>query len=1244
MTKPFLQFPASAPPDQAERSRALDPSRSFLVQAPAGSGKTYLLTQRFLRLLSRAEKPDEIVAITFTNAAAAEMRQRILSELEKAEAARSSTLVADPGSLAAIAAAALARSEQLGWQLLDQPGQLRIMTIDSFCRSLALQCPLGWGLLSGLGGRLDMVEDPSELYRRAARRTLNLLADPTPATPSVEALLSWRDNNWSDVENLLVKMLHARNRWYQDFVFTRDIDEDSWNALRMRLEAPFHRGACRQLDALGNLLDASTGSRESALRLARLACECTGPQSPHSLAELADLPIGPWGETVAEEIEIFHDLACFLLTKDGDWRKSKGLQTAHGFASTPSGRAAKLQFQAFVDSLDQVPGLRAALAAFRIQLPTAYTDDEWTLVRHGFAVLRAAAGQLQVVFAESGMVDFTEVAQIALRVLAETDGTPSDFAIEQAASIRHLLVDEFQDTSRNQHQLLSRMIAAWPEREGRTCFCVGDPMQSIYGFREAEVELFERLKTHGLDTVSPEGTAETFEFEFLPLRANFRTEPSLVRDLNNVFAQIFAEDDGSGVGFSEAEPARPHLAAVKAELHTAFTLSRAPQLLSGQTADAIPGHPEATRQAQLDEIVALIRDRLATPQPGRIAVLGRTRKALIPVAEALETAGIPFRAIELVTLRERPEILDALALARAVVNPTDRTAWLGVLRAPWCGLTLAELHLLTSADDEAVTTLPLPELLETRLAAIAARLSPRAAGAAGRVARILREAAALRAANSGSTLGTWLESIWKALGGEDTADPRARENLRLLWKCLDGLPNGEVDLQGPALNTALDRLFAVPDPAVNSESGVQLMTIHKSKGLEFEVVIVPDLDSGTKGGNSDLFAWIERGLPSTDSGGDLTEFLIAPIAAKGSDAGNARRWVNGVCRLRETQEMRRVLYVAATRARDQLHLFARPRFSVAKDGAPNLAGVTGSLLATAWPAFGSEIQTRFDEFEAEFFNPSGAQPSQLTSVAAAATTLGTLPFPATSSRPNPPIAVLRRLPADYQPPPFPTPGGESPSLHAQPGHALYERTEGGLRSRVEGAAIHMLLDRFTRLRAQLSATEAAESLAAALPAITASIRSHGLSAHDASQMAESGLAVVRRAVAHPIGDWIAQPHPESASESAWTGVVGDRAWNLRPDRVFLAPMPGTTLFELAQSTSSAPAWWIIDYKTSHASPASLTTEGGRLAFLLSHRGRHHDQLEIYGRVLRGLRSIDVPIYAGIYYPRLLLCDVWELSS
>jgi ATP-dependent exoDNAse (exonuclease V) beta subunit len=126
---------ANAPADLSQRRKAIDPGKSILVQAPAGSGKTTLLTQRYLALLAKVDEPRQIVAITFTIAAAAEMRHRILKALAQAAARDSNP---DP-----LAVAALQHAQAKSWNLLDQPALLRISTIDSFCRELALQQPAG---------------------------------------------------------------------------------------------------------------------------------------------------------------------------------------------------------------------------------------------------------------------------------------------------------------------------------------------------------------------------------------------------------------------------------------------------------------------------------------------------------------------------------------------------------------------------------------------------------------------------------------------------------------------------------------------------------------------------------------------------------------------------------------------------------------------------------------------------------------------------------------------------------------------------------------------------------------------------------------------------------------------------------------------------------------------------------------------------------------------------------------------
>ena len=190
MSEPPIKSP---PSDQAQRLRALNARNSVIVSAPAGSGKTTLLAERFLTLLATVEEPGQVIAITFTDAAAAEMRNRVLDEFRKDE----------PGP---VARRALEHSQILNWNLLDLPSQLRIQTIDSFCRDLALQQPLE----AGLGGDLEISKQPAELYRQAARRTLQQLGGQDSAlSESIDERLLWRDNNWKELEDLLVECLRS---------------------------------------------------------------------------------------------------------------------------------------------------------------------------------------------------------------------------------------------------------------------------------------------------------------------------------------------------------------------------------------------------------------------------------------------------------------------------------------------------------------------------------------------------------------------------------------------------------------------------------------------------------------------------------------------------------------------------------------------------------------------------------------------------------------------------------------------------------------------------------------------------------------------------------------------------------------------------------------------------------------------------------------------------------------------------
>jgi ATP-dependent exoDNAse (exonuclease V) beta subunit len=1234
---PMIKTQAAAPPaDQRQRELALDPVRSILVQAPAGSGKTDLLTRRFLRLLGEVDDPGEVAAITFTIAAAAEMRQRILNELEKAAAGEAVAAALDEFSMDSLARRALLRSRTLAWNLLELPSQLRISTIDAFCRELALQQPL----LSGLGGGLDIAAQPEELYRRAARRSLEQVDGLNAELGlAIEELLMWRDNGWAEMEDLLVVMLGERDRWMHGFVLEREPD---WEALRERLERPFASAGREAITVLSRLFSQVPGAAEEALELARFACGQSGGQLHRDLAELAEFPRGPFNASanVEDARQAYLCLGNFLLTGDGAFRKA--VDKRLGFPADR--KLEKSRLVALIARLAAIPGLESALAAARNLPPARYTEDDWQIVRACFTLLRHAAAELQVVFAEAGAVDYVEVAQIAQRVLAGEDGLPTDAGLAVSGNIRHLLVDEFQDTSRRQHQLLARLVAAWPEREGRTCFAVGDPMQSIYFFRDADAELFPRVREAGLEVPG----AEPLVFDFVPLTANFRTAPALVERLNEVFGPVFAAGGSGGVSFSPALPAREasQNAGQTFNLNIMFTpqTSRGTQVNSESARER-----EKALTTQTDEIVALIHSRLEAVENARahgakyrIAVLGRTRKILAVVAAALREARIPFRAIELEQLADRPEVLDALALARALLNPQDRVAWMGVLRAPWCGLALDDLHRLASADDPEVLRQTIPELLAERLTL----LSDFGASSARRVFAVVAAAQGLRSKHPAAALGTWLEQVWLRLGGAECVDAAARANLDLLWSCIDRLPDGETGLPGPTLDAALKKLTALPDPAVSGDFGVQLMTIHKAKGLEFEVVIVPDLHAGEGRSHGRLLSWLERGLPASDNSGDgeITEFLVAPIQRKREERGTAKAFVDHVRRERESQETRRILYVAATRAREELHLFARPAYKVDTNTDLSLCEPTNSLLATAWSALGDEIRARFEQWKASRTDAAAVEGQVLESIAAAGqSNLVVMPSPAKPT-------ILRRLPPDCQPG---APGLASETWEAsaekprapsfrlfsgervgdlEPQSAatstLYARHEGGPLSRALGNAVHRLLEELARLRLNQDWEPTRDALRGFVPRIAADARAVGIDPHRASQIAAEALDHALNASRDPIGQWILSPHAEAASEVNWAGVVSSTLRTVRVDRVFRAG--------LLPQAEGEDAWWIIDYKTAHAEGLDPDAELPRFRELFA------PQLEAYGEILRNLHGTDAPLRAGLYYPRMLRFDWWEL--
>jgi ATP-dependent helicase/nuclease subunit A len=194
--------------DSQQRNAALNPEQSFIVRAPAGSGKTELLIRRYLRLLSGVESPEEIIAITFTRKAAAEMRGRIISSLELA---RTGEIPKDDYQKETyeLATEVLKRDETQQWQLQDNPGRLRIQTIDSLCSNITRQMPV----LSQLGAQPETLDDASELYLEASERTILAIEDGESWSDAVAELLEHLDNDLPRLKNLLADMLRRRDQW-----------------------------------------------------------------------------------------------------------------------------------------------------------------------------------------------------------------------------------------------------------------------------------------------------------------------------------------------------------------------------------------------------------------------------------------------------------------------------------------------------------------------------------------------------------------------------------------------------------------------------------------------------------------------------------------------------------------------------------------------------------------------------------------------------------------------------------------------------------------------------------------------------------------------------------------------------------------------------------------------------------------------------------------------------------------------
>ncbi len=1115
--------------DTHARNQALDIEGSYCVQAPAGSGKTELLTQRILKLLAHCQCPEEILAITFTRKAAAEMRQRLLGKLEEARGLDSTEIDLMPAHQAMtlrLAQAALRQDQALGWQLLDNTRRLRIMTIDGFNSFITAQLPV----VANFGAQAEISEDMQPYYQEAAQTTLAQLDDADSAADDIALLLRHHHNNLNGLQNLLAGLLAKRDQWLANIVAASADDA----AARKILE-----------DNLAELVDAQLA--ETATRLAphaALLCSVLNQARDHLATSGADNPYHAWPESglpaaSAEQLQAWQAISALCLTKSksGDWRKR--LAASEGFPAPSSAKgsdketlaAHKEVGQQLLAELASDPGMLPLLQLLR-QLPASrYRDSQWQVLAALTRVLRLLAANLTLVLRRHGVADYVQVSTAALTALGDEDD-PADLALRLDYRIRHILVDEFQDTSSQQMQLLRKLTGGWSMGDGRSLFIVGDGMQSCYAFRNANVGLFLAARDQGIGDV---------RLASLQLRANFRSHSAVVRWVNQVFGQAFPGQDDIGRGavrYAASEAVHPDQ-----EDSGVSTL----MLVSDREQDDLDSHDESWAEArQVAALVQQLRER--HPQRG-IAILVRSRGHLRDIVPALREAGLRWHASEIDPLLSYPAIMDLLNLCKALLNPADITAWFAILRAPWAGLTMADI-LDLGLRARTLGCLPWQVLQDCASKALVS------ADGRARLTRIVPVLAAARKRRGRQPLRAWLEQTWIELGGPATLPPNLEAaNLESFFQLLEKHENATDIVDIHRFEQALEARYG--NQVVGEANAVQVMTLHKAKGLEFDYVILPGLHRGNRQDDKPLLSWKEH----IDRHGEA-RLLMALPAPRGEEEDAVYAYLDSEAGERGKLEDTRLLYIGVTRAVRHAWLLGVVRRG--KDGDIKSPG-DNTLLARVWQALNSgdiadTVQWHPVEAAREAKEPDTT-----------------------------PLYRSWRLPADWQHPSLepalvvePDAEPEAP-VDAEHKHQL-EKTRGKiLHHCLQLAVTHglcldplppHLLTRWRRRLAPLCPD--AEALEQALQGLRQELR---------------------QCLEHPRGAWLLDPsHQDSRCEVALSDFRHGLRREYVVDRTFIDG-DGTR--------------WIIDYKSTRPAFGQSLSD-----FLALQAQQHHSQLLQYGALFR----------------------------
>ena len=854
--------------DTSARLAAIDVRHSVIVKAPAGSGKTELLVQRYLALLaSGCDHPRQVVAITFTRKAAAEMRRRLRTELLRqeppAETHKKKTFD--------LAAQVRRKAQTLGpnWRLHNLIDTDNVTTIDGFCRSLVA---------------LDA--DKADFYDMPELVTGNQ-AERLYMTAVEQAFHRLRKTK----RNVMLELLYQHENRISKLV-------DNFTGLLSRRADLLPVMQTTNYDAQGDL--------------ARLALSLKGyllERVPygiflHHAAILAYL-LGLKMEDFTDRTrmanlttEHWQDLAIWLLTKQGALRKR-----IPGKTDIALDAHQKTELEHLLEALTEEEDFIKRLGDSK-WWSDHYEKQELALIDHSRLLFTEAVKELMILFKTQNTCDYTEILLAAQRV---TDGedAPSLLAERLGYQLRHLLVDEFQDTSTAQLRLLENLSQSWDASTNNTLFLVGDPMQSVYSFRNANVRIFNRLwQQQRLGQV---------KLNNITLTRNYRSGPVLVEWFNAQFYHTLspsaAASDTSNlmdaVGYTSSAAGSP---AEEEELP-------APQLLGVAHA---PKEKLTTQQKYAPLIAKLHAIRHKSPQD-RIALLGRNRNHIVALLPLLHKEGLDFNATQMFRIGENMQIRDLLSLTRGLANPDDSLAWYSILRSPWCGLELADLQEIAKACRQ--NTRSIWEELQQLT-----RYEDKGGLSAEGRARLKHLVQALTAPMQNAGRLHWSDAVeraWQGLGGRSwLRDEQEEERTLLFLRALE-----DQSKAGYINFNALEAQLEEEELQLENTAQIQVMTVHRAKGLEFDHVFLLHTEKSNMLGykEHDTIRILNFSPPADRENESRlkineTAILALRFPIDPPEMKPAYRMLNFVQREREEQEERRLFYVACTRAKKGLYL------------------------------------------------------------------------------------------------------------------------------------------------------------------------------------------------------------------------------------------------------------------------------------------------------------------------------------